>query len=351
MRCHNKPGLIALCLLLAAPPFVAGDEPWRRTPEQNRQRLEAMEPAEKEKLLRQKERFEQLPEAEQQHLRDIHAALTDAPDGGHLHGVLQRYCEWLKSLASAERAELAAMPAEQRIARIRELMKAQEEKRVRSLANLSYDEGQAVLTWLDAMIAPHEDELLKFLRPELQRYVQDKSDTPRERRKRIVFFLFRFRQSDKLKEVLQPTPEDLERLLAGLSEETRTAYRQLKDPTQQQNLMRKWIFVAVVNPAYLPVDDSEVYKFFTQLSRDTQAKLERLPREEMRQELRRMYFASKVGRGEWIFGESGRPTMTRSPFSGGPSFGNDQGGNRSERFGRPRGPREERESDTTPSDR
>ncbi len=340
-RCAPRWAAVGWLIVVCMSSLVYGDSPFYCTPEENRQRLESMPPAEKEKLLRQKERFESLSAEEQQRLKEIHEALAAAPDGERLYGVLRRYCDWLKTLASAERAELAAMPPDERIARIRELMKIQEEKRVRKLANLSYDEGQAVLAWLDDMITPYEDELIKHLRPEHQQFLRQESDNPETRRKRIVFFLFRSRQGDKLREIVKPTDDDLERLLAGLSEPTRAAFRSLKDPEQQEELVRKWIFVSVVNPAYIPVDDNEINEFFTKLPRGVQAELERLPREEMRQELRRMYFAAKVGRGEWSLGDGGRPPMNRPGFSSGPPFRGDRGGMRGDRFGPDSRPRKE----------
>jgi hypothetical protein len=316
--------LVVLCL--AAP--AAAEEPWTATPEQRRERLQNMTAEQKEKLQQQRERFESLSPAEQQQLRDLHRDLSQAPDGAHLFGVLKRYCEWLKSLNTAQRAELESLPEAQRVARIVEILKEQETQRLRNLANLPYSDGQAVLDWLDGMVQPHEDELMSHLSERTQRYLRERIDDPRERRKRMVSWLFHERKGDRLRESVEPTGEDLDRLLAKLSAPTREAFAKLNDPEKQQETVRRWIWGAVFNPAYIAVSDKELNDYFARLPESKQAELERLPREEMHQELRKLYLASRFNRGEWGFGPGG-PPLGRPPFRG-----NRDGG--ADRFNRPR---------------
>jgi hypothetical protein len=302
---------------------ATADEPWGTTEAERRERLRKMDAAEKERLERQTERFDSLPDAEKVKLREIHQELSQAPDGEQLYSVLQRYCEWLKTLNAAQRADLASLPHDQRVARIREFMKQQEEQRFRRLANLSHEDTKVVLEWLDEMVKPHEEELRSLLSEDSQNFLR-RIDDPRTRRKMIVWSLFRDDKKDELRETLQASSEDLQRLLVGLSQQTQDEFKKLGDLQKQQELVRSWIGWSVFpRPSYRPVSDSELHKFFTTLTTEEQAKLERLPREEMHNELRMRYYASRFRGPDWGRpGESGRP-----PFRG--QFRD--GGNRQDR--------------------
>jgi hypothetical protein len=300
--------------------YAAAEDIFQSTPQQRLDRLKSMDAAEKEKLLRQKDRFDQLSPEEQQRLRDFHESLTLAPDGEQLFGVLHRYCEWLKTLTSAERAELTSLAPDSRVARIRELMKEQEKQRVRRLANLSYEEGQTVLAWLDQLIEPREAELMAAISVPAQEYLRRKDD-PRDRRRILMGTLFREGKGDTLREAIQPTRTQLDNLLTGLTDQTRLAFQKLNDQEQQEDLLRKWVWGVVVSPFYIPINEAELHKVYANLPQETQTQLERLPREEMQQELRRMYFLSRFGRPDGKWGD-GRPRLGAPPFRG--SYSNDR---------------------------
>jgi hypothetical protein len=317
---------LALAALAGAALFIVSparaDEPWRASEAERRERLLKMDAAEKERLERQTERFESLAPAEKEKLRDVHEELSAATDGEQLFAVLQRYCEWLKTLNAADRSELLSLPAESRVARIRELMKDQEEKRLRQLANLSYEDTRAVLDWLDKMVEPHESQLAALLSRESREFVQ-RFDDPRVRRKMTVWSLFREGKRDELRETIQPSPEDLALLLNQLSQQKKDEFNKIGDLQTQQDTVRGWIFWSVFRPSYRPVSDKELHKFFTGLPTEKQAELERLPREEMHHELRKLYYASRFRGPEWGSpGDGGAPG--RPPFPR--SFNRDDGG-------------------------
>jgi hypothetical protein len=284
--------------------LLNADEPWRATQEERRERLLKIGAAEKERLEQQTQRFESLAPAEKQKLRDIHDELSKAPDGDQLFAILQRYCEWLKTLDEVQRGELMSLTGEERVAKIRQFMKQQEERRFRQLANLPYEDTRAVLDWLDKMVEPHEEELLALLSREAREAVRnfkDRFDDPRARRKMMVWWLFKEGKRDELRNTIQPSPDDLQRLLGQLSQETQDDFKKL-DAQKQQELVRNWIGWAVFRPSYRPVTDSELHEFFKGLPSEQQAKLERLPHEEMHHELRKLYYASRFPGPDW-----GRP--------------------------------------------
>ncbi len=283
---------------LCAPPELAAQSFGHRSERQRRERLERMDAAEKEKLLRQKERFEQLSPEERQRLHKVHETLTQAPDGEKLFGVLQRYCEWLKTLSPAERAELLAMPSDKRVARIQELLQVQEEQRLRRLANLSWEEGVAVRDWFIRLITPHEDELWGLLSPESQEFINARADDPDQRRRMMVWsLLFRHHQGAKLRQYLALDEAAVTPLLNQLSPERREEFRKLRNLDQQRDLLGKWLAGAIGGRPSFRASEAELQEFFVrELSRDKQAELEMMPREQMQRELRRLYFAHKFAR-------------------------------------------------------
>jgi hypothetical protein len=319
---------IAACLAIASVslPHSFAEEPWRASEAERRQRLLTMDAAEKERLERQVERFESLSSSEKQQLRTIHEELSKADDGDHLYAVLQRYCEWLKTLNAAERAELVTLPAEGRVARIRQLMKQQEEQRFRRLADLSPEDTRAVLDWLDELVEPHEETLTAMLSDDSRKFVR-RLDDPRTRRKMTLWNLLRERKMVEMHATIEPSSEELARLLEQLSPHTQEEFRKIGDLKKQQELVRNWIGWAVSRPSYRPVSDAELHAFFTTLPTEKQAELERLSREEMHNELRKLYFASR-----FRFPDFGRPGDGggRPPFRG--QFNREGGG----RFERPR---------------
>jgi hypothetical protein len=303
-------GLLAAALAGAAP--AAGQESAWLDNHQRRERLEKMTAAEKEQLLRQKERFEQLSPEERQQLRDTCQTLAKAPDGRRLFGVLERYCQWLKTLTPVERAEVLALPPEARVAKIRTLMQEQEEQRLRSLANLSYQEAKAVREWFGEVVKPHEEKLWSLLQPDAQRDIESKADDPDVRRRMMVWWLFHQDQGDTLRALI---PQDVDPLLAHLTEERRQEFNKLRDPAQRRQLLERWLTGAVVfgrgfGRGSFRVSEKDLQEFFVnELSREEQTRLEMMPRDAMQRELRGLYFAHRYGRGR----EGGPPRGPEFP--------------------------------------
>jgi hypothetical protein len=115
--------LVALlgCLVLAAPARA------QESAAQRQQRIESMSPAAKRELLRQQEKFDALPLAEQERLRELHRQLSDPsnPDAPALRRVLHEYSEWLKTLSTADRRELLDLAPAERIERIKQVQNEQ----------------------------------------------------------------------------------------------------------------------------------------------------------------------------------------------------------------------------------
>ena len=107
----------------SAPAVGSADE----TMDQRRARLEKMSSLEKDELLRNHKRLEQLKLEQQKQLRDLEQQLANDPQGDRLRKVMLQYHEWLRALPSAERADLLSLKSdEERIARIKSMLEKQE---------------------------------------------------------------------------------------------------------------------------------------------------------------------------------------------------------------------------------
>ena len=130
---------------------------------ENQARLEGMTDAEKTALLQKKRRFDDLPAAEQERLREFHAALQTDPRQTELKHVLERYSSWLRMLTPLERAELTSLPPDKRLEKIGELLHAQDAQRFRMMARgllLSPEDLSVIQEWCDKFIDDHAQEVL-----------------------------------------------------------------------------------------------------------------------------------------------------------------------------------------------
>ena len=88
--------------------------------DERRQRVAAMDPAQKEELRRKAEIFEQLEPEERERLREFEVALSSAPDEAELRATMETYTAWLAGLQPSQRAELKNLPPAERLARVKE---------------------------------------------------------------------------------------------------------------------------------------------------------------------------------------------------------------------------------------
>ena len=264
------------------------------------QRLASLAPEQKEELLRKKERFDALPAGERERLRELHTSLSAAPNSPALSQTLDRYCEWLKTLSSAQRAELKDMPAEKRIERIKELLKQQENQRFQEYAaGLPPEDRDTINRWLDEFVMRNEEEILQRLPSDMRRRLSEAPDD--EARRRMLIMPLQYRRSDS--DMPLPTREDFDKLLASLSPTTKKQLEQAKTPEERQSRTRDLVRAAIFSRFFPPVSDEELRKFYTSLPTESRERLEAFDHEQMTRELRRMYYYEKFrergGGGPW----------------------------------------------------
>jgi hypothetical protein len=305
-----------LTLLVAAPLAVAtADDSF----DADRQRLENMPAEEKEELLRKKERFDRLSPEEQDRLRQLHSQISSDPQSQRLHELMVRYTEWLKTLSSGQRAELLALPAEQRVARIQALIKEQETQRFGRLVEgqLPPQDLEVIYKWLERYVEAHEAELLQKMPPEIaDRFRQ--MDDPEKRRRALIFSLQFRRPSD---DFAPAQPEEINQLVNQLSAEAKRILKEAQsNPERRASLVAQWSRAAAFSKFRQPVEKNELERFVTtELSAADRERLEGLPPDRMHSELQRLYYfyhfknETAPSWGPWVR----RP----GDHDGGPRFG------------------------------
>lgn len=280
------------------------------TEEQRAQRLQNMTAQEKESLLSKKERFDKLEQDERDRLRALHRAIEATPNAPELEKTLDRYHAWLATLSPVQRDDLRDLPAEERIVRIKELLKVQETQRFQAyVSNLDELDRQAIFKWLGEFVTEHEDEIVEQM-PEDQRKRFRGVGDPEARQRWLGMTMAFQRHNPKM-----PTPsrEDYNRLLARLSSKTIAQIEQAP-AIEQPDRVREMVGAAIFSRQNPPVAEEELRQFYTGLKPDQREKLEGLEPEEFKRRLTSMYHAEKRG---WQGGRGFFPGGSYGPPGGG----------------------------------
>jgi len=329
-----------LCGVLAVDALQAGE-----TLAERRARIERMDPARKAELRRAQEQFGALGPAEQQRLHDLQAQIGAHPRSDELLAVMERYCEWVNTLAPSERADLRELPPEKRIEKIRELREEQSRRRQfgprggrgfgwgERLRKLSLKEREGLTRWLERYMDRRAPELIEALPEEQQKKLREELERAKDdlQRRRGLFVdmwvLWHLANPGKR---MPLSDEDLEELRSQLSPDARRRVKEMSPDTRRPFLVGL-IGALVFNHSHEQLSEY-LEKEITGRDREY---LTGLPPEQMRQQLWWRYFRSK-----WP-GISLRPPEYRAgrgwprrPFSPGPD-GPPGGRRRHDRDGAP----------------
>ena len=311
------PTLLTVSIALGEPAGAADiAAPKGDTSEAGGRDLESMSAAEKKELQGKQERFYRLDAQEQDRLRRLHEELSQAPDAKELQMVLERYARWLQTLPSGERADLLSLPPRDRVAEIKRLLQGQADSRMQSYVSrkLSGDDLRAIADWMEQTIQRREPDILERA-PMLREHL----DQIRDPQRRMQALLFMTQRMGVRRDVLKPTPEDIERLKSQLSPEAQEDLEKAKSEGHLPELAEAWMRATMFSRfAGPPVDKQQLQRFYKEeLEPQQRAYLESLPPERMQSELVKMYHAHRFrrdgfrdgfrdGPGTWKPGPGGR---------------------------------------------
>lgn len=295
---------------------------------ERRARVEKMSPAEKEQLLRRHDRFVHLPPAEQDQLRRLNRELEQDPDAPRLRQTMQRYYEWLKTLAPYQRMELTQLPAEKRVERVKKLLQeqadtpakrrvAKEPPRVEAIKRLVQEQAkrlgkqlepqdiEGLFVWAAQMADRQAARLLESLPEPRRQEAQQQLDSVRDpRRRRQVFgWLWMQWQAANPGKVPPLAAKDLAELRRLLSKSTQQRLEAMTTE-QQWRIVSEWIGLLIQQERPLarrPEElisqetEEELALFFEHvLSEEEKDRLLSLPGDQMLRELWREYARSKL---------------------------------------------------------
>jgi len=283
--------------------------------------IESLSTEKKAELLRKKQRFDELKDAEKQRMRDLDAQLSAEPNATELKNLMGRYCNWLKNLSSAERAAVLSLPADKRIERIKQIVQRQENSRFQEYVEhfLPSEDRDAVRKWLEAFVMRREDDIVKHLRGDHRRQVKDADDRQVRSKLLMVALFWRPPGSD----MPYPKKEEVEKLVASLSEQTRKELEKVQPSEDRTKGGYQIVRAALGSVALPPPSQEDLQKFLASLPADQKERLEAMDSDETRRELTRMYrFAQfRQGSGGGSRGDGRRDgdrDGPRGPRPGGP---------------------------------
>ncbi len=291
-----------------------------------RERLLAMAPEQKERLFHNQERLAALPATEQQKLRKVADELESDPQAEHLHHILVRYHDWLKKLSPGQRAELLELPADQRLAKIKEI-RADQSRRIHqesaagepvTLADFNH-----IIKWIEGYAWKHRDALLQDATPEMRKQIER---LPENKRHRSILWLLLQRWRGGQQGGLPPISEqDIAALTEKLSPQAHDRLTNSAGLSAQRQLVHRWVQAAVrhrmetvgASRSLSPIAQHELEQFFEhELTSDQREQLLALPPEKMQRELRRLYFL-QPGHVAGVQTLSGEPDAVKPSQAGG----------------------------------
>jgi hypothetical protein len=286
-------GFMMFVALITALPAHGADEMAQR-----RLQVARMTPTEQQELLRKQEQFLALPPEQQDRFRALQAAIDADPHADRLRTVLKEYHEWLKTLSPGERAELSELPPEQRVQRIKQIKERQHAARVQAQRAevLTSRDMRAILHWTEEFLWQHKDRVLKEVSSSWRKKIE-KEDQQKQRRALLLVASFSSRRGGSHPMTLVKQ-EDIEALAAKLSEPAQQELKAASELAEQRKIVGGWIGASMqrLEPWQgrrklpPPVED-ELAQFFEQDLRPQQReRLLKMPNDQMREELRRMYF-------------------------------------------------------------
>ncbi len=260
----------------------------------DRDRLKSLTPEQADSVKRNQERFNKMSLTEQQRVRSLHENLKQHKHSTRLTSLLSNYASWLRNLPAGQRAELLSLPSQERITKIREIIKRQEQERFRRLAadNLTNEDWQALFNWARSLAASRKDLLLEKF-PETRRAHYDKVS---EGQQSIILTFSLLGSNDDLN--LELT--EYNTLAGTLSDSAKQALKEPKDIDQKMNVVREWLKVMRFSHGSFferrePVSEEKLAEFHDKLSEKHREYLDSLPSDRMKRELGWLYHSRFFG--------------------------------------------------------
>ena len=263
-------------------------------------RLEAMDADQRNSLRRKREKFEKMPPQQQEELRQFHQQFSSHEKSKQLRETLSDYFDWLGTLSSRERAELADKPVGDRLSDIaRTLIRRASQEFGRSgITQLPPEDAQAVFGWHEAVLKRNAKRIRSMYKDLVRKRYRKKGlkilDKPLSKLaqhplNQLIGVLIPI-DREPVKQMLY---SEFDQLLPNLSQEAREILDS-KPINGKQELLLKWTEAA--NQTRSKVTVVQLQKVFEQLSTEQRDELDEMSFENWEQTLTRLYRQKQLSR-------------------------------------------------------
>jgi hypothetical protein len=252
--------------------------------------------------LQQKQtRFEQLEENEKRELRQFHQTLQNDPAREQLTQIMYSYTQWLLALPSIERRRILSLPPEERLVEVEKIIKGQKASRFKELLNsrLDFDDLSVVGDWMNDWMQTEKvniSKLVLVVTEDLSENMKQRISSIRDSATRLRWIMFASLEKIEMQKWTEMFPlwqQNTDQLLSKVSPGAREIYEEAEGEKEQLQLVMQWAYNAYVAQRFdwKNVDDRELAKFYQEeLSVKDRDMVDRLPAEQYKATLRRLYF-------------------------------------------------------------
>jgi hypothetical protein len=262
-----------------------------------RERLLAMDTTQKQELRRKFDRFQAFPEEKQGQLRELDRGLRSDPEAAGLLETLRQYHGWLLMHSPLERSDLQKMPADARLARIRQLKRdetdrlvvglSDDERKLFDLGPLTDKDLKTVFDWSHDTVLRQKNEILREVRGHDRDWVESAPDKQEESRRLFIVAMQRRGGPPKVTDI----PEsDWDALLAKLSTGTRSELaKEEPEKLKQAAQLHRWV-VGTMQARFAAragVTREDLIKVYNELDANVRRGMADLPPEDLYRRLMR----------------------------------------------------------------
>jgi hypothetical protein len=259
-------------------------------------------PARERANLQQKQtRFEQLEENEKRELRQFHQTLQNDPAREQLTQIMHSYTQWLLALPSVERRRILSLPRAERLVEVEKIVNEQKSSRFKELLNsrLDFDDLSVVSDWMNGWMQTEKVNISKLVlavTEDLSENMKQRISSIRDSAARVRWIIFASLEKIEMQKWTETFPlwqQNTDQLLSMVSPGAREIYEEAQGEKEQLQLVMRWAYNAYVAQRFdwMNVDDRDLAKFYQEeLSAKDRDMVDRLPAEQYKATLRRLYF-------------------------------------------------------------
>ncbi|MBT3891822.1 MAG: hypothetical protein HOA14_03860 [Planctomycetaceae bacterium] len=306
------------------PPF--DQSPPTQSAPKSLQELSQWPALERAKFQQKQARFELLEENEKRDLRQFQQMLQKDPARDVLNQIMHSYTQWVLALPPGEaKRRFLDLPREERLVEVEKIIREKKNSRFKELLNsrLDLDDLSIVDDWMHGWMKTEQVnvskltlEVINTLSEEIQQRISSTQD-PANQMRMALFASIENIEMQKWTEMFPQWQQNTDQLLSKISPTARDIYKKTQGEREQLQLVMRWAYYAFLAKRFnwMNVDDRALAKFYQEeLSAKDRDMVDRLPAEQYKTTLRRLYFRSKRPPRFFEMNSGNGPPLGRPPI-------------------------------------